>query len=315
MSKAFEQLSEGAIGKSACRTESDKQRLLFQKEGRGRGDGANYVPGRTLRDLRGIGRLHRFACARCGGRQIVLPSDSMLSVFLDEHWDPATCDIKEYCPQLDVEETMRIARSLAVRHPTLRDGSPAMLITDLLVCRVVGGDFQWTAIDISSSRGARSTALSAARQIKAEQWRRSGVRYRVAYSSGLNSHRAIHLWHLYNIAERVLISGLTDIERHTQRVVMERFRSGTDTTLLEVCHGAAGAQHLQRADCIAAMRRLIAMRMIECSLDVPVLLAQPRRDARITVAAGFGSEACPGSPRGRSDISLRRWVESFCKRG
>lgn len=281
--------------RSGLRTESERQRRLFQKERRGSGDGREYVPARAPREMAGGGRLHRFACTRCGRRQIVLPSDGILAVFLDEEWDSETCELKEYFPHLEVEKTLQIAKSLGVKHPALRDGSPALLVTTLLVYKQANNQFRRTAIDISSSRSKQCDFPSASRQIKAEFWRQAGVSYRIVYSDGLNSHRAKHLWDLFNVRERVLVRGLTDDERDAQDAVLRRFRARKDATLLDVCREAAYARGIPRADCVAAMRRLIALRLIECSLDVPVLLAQPRSGARICIENSTSDNGIPSN--------------------
>ncbi|MCA8348510.1 PDDEXK family nuclease [Burkholderia cepacia] len=259
---------------------SDLKRERYCGERRGSGDGRDYVPGLTLREMGGVGRLRRFACTRCGGRQIVLSSDLILAVFVEEHWDPATCDLKEYFPLLDFETTVQIAEVIGVRHPTLRDGSPAILTTGLLVCKHREGKYQWHAIEIVSSREESSTPAAALR-IKQEYWRRLGVQARVERSDGLNSHRAKHLWNLFNVAEQVMLRGLSEAEKFAQRTILGQFSSSRDATLLRLCHRVADAHGLARADCIAAMRRLIALRLIECSLDVPVLLAQSCHSARV----------------------------------
>jgi hypothetical protein len=264
--------------------------------------------------------MHRFACTRCGGRQIVLPSDLALSVFLEEHWDLATRDLKDHYPSCDVEQTQKIARKLDLRHPRLTDGSPAILITSLLVCKQEGGEWKPYAVDIASSRATGQSSRSATQRIKEEYWRRRGVPYRVAHSEGLNSDRAKHLWSLYNIAEGVMNRGLTEEEKAVQLAVLRRCRLNKETTLLDVCHRTADKHHIGRADCVAAMRRLIAMHLIECSLDVPVLLAQPLRHAQTFVAeksdedplrhsrsrAG-GRARTVAEQLGRIDFRIQKW--------
>jgi hypothetical protein len=305
----------GVAKKSSSLTQSERQQGMFQRERRGLGDGHEYVPGRARREMGPMGRLRRFACTRCGGRQIALSSDATLAAFLQEHWDPATCDLKEYYPLLDVAKTQQIAVSLDVRHPSLTDGSPAILITSLLVCRHIGGEYQWNAIDIASSRST-SCEPSAAQVIKAEYWLRAGVPYRIAHTDGLNSSRVKHLWDLFNVAEGILSRGLTDAEQNAQQAIVRRFRSGRDVTLIAVCHGAAAADGMSRAECVAAMRRLIALRMIECSLDVPELLAQPRREARLCVAEKLCESRPPAPvPRDRRPGALVQWKNQFMNNG
>ncbi|MFL9933753.1 hypothetical protein P0D88_32160 [Paraburkholderia sp. RL18-103-BIB-C] len=261
---------------------SEQQIDLFQKEGRGTGDGADYVAGRDLRDMSGIGRLRRFACTRCGGRQIVLPSDAELSMFLDEHWDPCTRDLHEHFPLIDVEKTMLLAEILGVRHPKLRDGSPAILMTSLMVSKRKAGSYKWQAIDIVSSREAQHTP-SDANRIKSEYWRRLGVDHRIEYSTGLDSHKSKHLWNLFNIAESIANRGLSDSQRLAQQAVLKRLsrrqvigqlKIHAGSTLLTLCHEAADTNGIARAACVAAMHELIALGIVECSLDIPVLLSQ-----------------------------------------
>src|SRR5690349_2765154 len=304
-------LNTGETMKSGNQTQSEKQRLLFAKECRGSGEGGGYIPGRSLRDMGGLGRIHRFACTRCGGRQIVLPSDMALSVFLEEHWDPATYELKEHYPLLDVDETLRLAGELGLKHPMFSDGSPKMLITDLVVSKQIAGTDEKHAIDIVSSRRPNQARILASRAIKQEYWRRLGIPYRVAASDGLNGERAKHLWDLFNIGEQVLTRGITGDERDAQLAILKRFKQGKDQTLLELCHTTARAREIARSDCVAALRRLIATHLIECSLDVTVLLEQPLRGARICLperVADNSSRRGRRSERGRAAAKiLNRW--------
>ncbi|MGF6732121.1 hypothetical protein OKW50_004266 [Paraburkholderia youngii] len=262
---------------------SEQQIALFRKEGRGAGEGADYVPGQAQRDMSGIGRLRRFACARCGGRQIVLASDVELSVFLDEYWDPCTRDLHEYMPLIDVAKTVQLAGILGAGHPELSDGSPAMLMTSLMVCKRRAGSYKWEAIDVVSSPDAQREP-SDENRIKGEYWKRLGVAHRVVHSRGLNSPRARHLWFLFNVAELIVNRGLSQEQRLAQRAVLERLRLRQGVTLLAVCHAAADARGIPRSACVAAMHELIALRIVECSLDVPVLLSQKRQDSRVRLS-------------------------------
>ncbi|MGF6810890.1 hypothetical protein OKW30_006082 [Paraburkholderia sp. Clong3] len=277
-------LWEGKL--AAGRQSLSEQRIaLFEKEGRGTGHGATYVPGRALRDMPGAGRLHRFACSRCGGRQIVLPSDVEFAVFLLEYWDPFTLDLQEHFPLLEVEKTMWLATLLGVTHPRLRDGSPAILMTTLMVSKRSAGGPRWVAIDVVSSHEAQRSP-SDANRIKSEYWRRRGIEHRIEYSTGLNSHKAMHLSSLFNVAESIVNHGISRSQRSAQRAVLNQLKVRTGSSLLVLCHQAADANGLARAACVAAMRELIALGIVECSFDVPVLLSQKRRDVRLRLPLG-----------------------------
>ncbi|VWB62020.1 Transposon Tn7 transposition protein TnsA [Burkholderia lata] len=265
-------------------SKSDLRRERMRQERRGLGDGGEYVPGLTQREMGSIGRAHRFVCTRCGGRQIALPSDMALAVFVEEHWDQRTCDLKEYFPHIDVESTVKIAQGLGVRHPVFSDGSPAILTTDLLVCRRKEDRYQWSAIEVMSAR-AEISDPSVKFLIKQEYWRKLGVSMRIVRSDGLNSNRAKHLWYLFNVAEEFLLRGLTEDMRITQNTILRELSSARDATLLQFCHRVADLHGFARRDGVAAIRRLIALRLVECSLDVPNLLAQSLRGIKVCLNA------------------------------
>ncbi|MBN3825270.1 hypothetical protein G3O00_16815 [Burkholderia sp. Ac-20384] len=260
---------------------SQKNRDRYIKEGRGTGEMSTYVPGRTLSELRGIGRLHRFCCSRCGGRQVVLASDLILSTFLKRHWDRRTQELREYYPVLDVDETARIARFLGVKHPTYRDRSPCILITDLMVSKIDSRGCKWVAIE-SVSVCRRSIEASVKRLILEEYWRRRGIPLRTEYSAGLNDFYARNLWQLFGISEQLLAYGLGERERIVQEAVSRRLRCCSYTWILDACFYVASECDFTRAECVRAALQLIASRRIACPLDVPLLLNQPASSVRIS---------------------------------
>lgn len=253
---------------------SEKARARFTREGRGTGEGADYVAGLKLRELRGVGRMHRFSSSRCGGRQIALPSDMALATFLEEHWDPETCELLELFPLLDVDETMRIARSIGVKHPTFKDRSPRILLTDLLVCKRMLNGYTWSAVHTVSASAGNAEA-SPTYLIEKEFWRRAGVASRISYTRGMNSPRVRNLWLLFGYSEQVVACGITGRERAAQEAVIRRLRTRRDARLRDACAAAACASKLTCAECVRAVLQLIATRAIECCLDVPLLLTQP----------------------------------------
>lgn len=87
----------------------------FEKEGRGRGSGANYLPWLTIQDVPSRGRRSR-VFTPLTGREHHLLSDIETSVFFVFHWNDAVLDLREQFP-LDRAETRRIAAELGVPHP------------------------------------------------------------------------------------------------------------------------------------------------------------------------------------------------------
>jgi hypothetical protein len=260
-------------------TMSEQALSRFVKEGRGQGEGSTYVPGLTFRELRGVGRMHRFSSTCCGGRLIHLPSDLALATFLEEHWHPDACGFKEYFPHLDVDETVRIAKLIGAKHPVFEDGSPKVLITDLLVCRRVANRYLWSAVHtIGAQHGLRELAPSD--RIKEELLKRKGIASRISFSRGMNSYRVRNLWFLFEYGEQIMAHGLDDQDRAAQRMILHRLRERRDIQMVDACRAVARSSSFTCAACVRAAIQLIAAKTIECSLDVPALLAQRARKIR-----------------------------------
>ena len=102
----------------------------LQKEKRGQGNGKDYRPYLTVRDIASKGRVHRRP-AVTHGRIVHLLSDLELAVFLLFDWNKSVIDIREQFP-LDPEKTINIAKRLGIKHPKAK-GVLQVMSTDLLI--------------------------------------------------------------------------------------------------------------------------------------------------------------------------------------
>ena len=109
------------------------------KQGRGQGTGADYIPWIQVRDFGSKGRVTRDR-GWVTGRVHHLLSDLETKVFYIKEWLSLMrpiVDVQEQFP-LPLEETLRIAAHLHLRHPTV-DGMPVVMTTDAVVT-VAGPD-------------------------------------------------------------------------------------------------------------------------------------------------------------------------------
>jgi hypothetical protein len=107
----------------------------FEREGRGRGFGADYKPWLTVHDVPSHGRRSRFL-GRTTGRVHHTLSDIETAAILAFDWDDEVTDIREQFP-LERDVTRRIAEAMGVRHP--RDPFTQVdivMTTDILVDHV-----------------------------------------------------------------------------------------------------------------------------------------------------------------------------------
>lgn len=108
----------------------------FEREGRGRGEGLDYKPWLTVRDVpsRGCSRSHRIPCPRTG-RICHLFSDLEAGAFSLAWFDDDVEDVREQFP-LPREATVETAAASGIRHPRdRRSGCLLVQTTDLLLTK------------------------------------------------------------------------------------------------------------------------------------------------------------------------------------
>lgn len=109
---------------------SIEQRL---KEGRGQGTGAEYQPWLRIQDVPSQGLVHRIKGWKTG-RVHHLLSKLELAYFLILEWSPHVVDIREQYPLLPLAETVALAETCGVRHPSDPVSQvPVVMTTDFLV--------------------------------------------------------------------------------------------------------------------------------------------------------------------------------------
>jgi hypothetical protein len=125
----------------------DEQKIeRFIKEGRGQGQGAEYLPWLTIHDVPSHGRRSRPFSLKTG-RVHHLMSDVETSVFLLSDWNRSVLDIREQFP-LDRARTRLLAAELGVKHPQdVRTKTDLVMTVDLLLD--VLGDSQPRSIPVS----------------------------------------------------------------------------------------------------------------------------------------------------------------------
>ena len=110
---------------------SQRTYLRFLREGRGKGDLAEYKPWITTHDFPSSGKVARIL-GETTGRIHHLMSQNEKRLFLILDYDPLVSDIKEQYP-LPLEDTLLIAAELGFKHPEM-NGYPFVLTTDFYYC-------------------------------------------------------------------------------------------------------------------------------------------------------------------------------------
>lgn len=102
-------------------------------EGRGQGTGGNYRPWLEVQDFPSLGVSHRLLGLKTE-REHHLFSDLELTVFLIYDVLTSIIDIREQFPLLPLDETLKIAKKIGVKHPSdPATGYPVVMTTDFFL--------------------------------------------------------------------------------------------------------------------------------------------------------------------------------------
>lgn len=105
----------------------------FLKEGRGQGNGKDYLPWLSVQDVPSQGRSTR-GIGWTTGRRHELLSDIERDYCYLLDYSEGVSDIREQFPLLPLEETLMIAEKLGVKHPEdPKTGTPIVMTTDFLI--------------------------------------------------------------------------------------------------------------------------------------------------------------------------------------
>jgi hypothetical protein len=163
----------------------DQRRIAkFIKEGRGQGEGAEYKPWLTIRDVPSYGRSHRLLGISTGRIHHLL-SDLQLGLFLVLDWQASTIDLREQFP-LDLDATLDIAKRIKIRHPRMpRTGQPIVMTTNLVLDRRVEGGVVTQAFSVKSAEDLKKPRVLQKLEIEWSYWQERGISWGIVTQAEL----------------------------------------------------------------------------------------------------------------------------------
>ncbi|OQW42394.1 MAG: hypothetical protein A4S12_00635 [Proteobacteria bacterium SG_bin5] len=269
-----------------------------QRQGRGRGDGPDYKPWLYVHDVASRGRSSRIAS---GGRVVHTLSDWETAAFRDFQWDPTVVEVKEQFP-LVLEDTLRIAAEMKVRHPSDgRPREPIVMTSDFLVTRMVNGRLEHTAyavkengaLDLSLAR-TRGQMVSIRRtrqklEIERRYWLEREVRWDWLTEDHLSKVRKANIeWVLGVKPDPERPAGYWE---RAMGAVHEAIANGGSLTMDQLARELDVAGTLPRRDFPSAVRLLCAKRAMAFDMDRAFALSRPVSDFAVCVEAQAEAEA------------------------
>lgn len=264
----------------------------FEKEGRGRGSGAAYLPWLTIQDVPSSGRRSR-VFTPLTGREHHLLSDIETSVFFVFHWNDDVLDLREQFP-LDRAETRRLAAELGVPHPKDRHtGVDIVMTLDLLV------DLRTAASPLCMPVSCKSFEdLEDMRTLEKLEIERLYCRMRWG-EWHLMTDRDYSEEYVKNLRWVHEMCSLENFEApHPQYwtdccdSVLQTLRSSPSKSLRGALDAAEANRRLRPGDALPAFRHLLATKKISMDLMVPFDDYMPVAALRVTTtSAGIRSAA------------------------
>lgn len=145
------------------------------KEGRGQGIGIDYKPWLTVQDISSQGRSHRERGFKVK-REYSFLSDLEDQFFNILEYSPNVVDIREQFPLLPIEETIDIANSLGIEHPTdPYTGVKIVMTTDFLVTLNLDGNTKLKAWTVKYTSALEDERVMEKFEIERRYWQRQGI--------------------------------------------------------------------------------------------------------------------------------------------
>ncbi|AHF05824.1 heteromeric transposase endonuclease subunit TnsA [Desulfitobacterium metallireducens] len=99
------------------RTTTERKKQIRINEGRGQGEGSDYIPWLKIQDVPSLGTVSRVKGWKTGRTHHLMSRNNELMYFYLLEWSPIVTDIREQYPLLPIERTLEIAESFNIEHP------------------------------------------------------------------------------------------------------------------------------------------------------------------------------------------------------
>ena len=260
----------------------------FRKEGRGQGTLQDYKPWLTVRDVPSRGKSSRDKGWKTGRTHHFLSTLELLYYFILE-WSRMVTDIREQYPLLPIDDTLAIADSFGIKHPTHpKTKEPVVLTTDFYISlRNENGSFEHArtvkyAKDLSDRRTLEKL------EIERRYWEVREIDWGIVTEHEIPTELAKNVdflhdaWHLPKYIPEKSISPIAELLTH---LVVEQHQPLNELTAISDKQlGLKGGTSLKVA------YYLLATRQWRIDMNIPIDPDQPLAVLGIDLKAVHGEE-------------------------
>ena len=247
---------------------SHRTYLRFLREGRGKGDLAEYKPWITTHDFPSSGKVARIL-GETTGRIHHLMSQNEKRLFLILDYDPLVSDIKEQYP-LPLEDTLLIAAELGFKHPEM-NGYPFVLTTDFYYCK----EGIWCAVTVKPSEKLSERRILEKFDIEREYYERRGIKWSIMTEKELDNAYADNIWWLRSGASLDELIQPSDLRDKIINVFHELYQD-TSIPFSELISGIEDECRLRTGTGLQIFKSLVRQGRITINLHDRINTYEPR---------------------------------------
>lgn len=200
---------------------TEKKIEQFIKEGRGQGEGKNYIPWIKVGEFSSEGRGNRIFGVKTNRIHHFL-SDLEARYYYILMWSDVVTDVREQFPLFPVSETEQLAHRLNVQHPrTIGTNISNVMTTDFLITLQQNDKTILEARSVKYSHDLENRRTLEKQAIEREYWAERGIPWKLVTEESISTIKANNIKKLlgYYSAQLTDVSSGQQRELLTQRLI------------------------------------------------------------------------------------------------
>lgn len=251
---------------SRCWNETKYEKFL--KEGRGKGEGPEYLPWIKIYDFSSKGTISRVLGWK-SKRVHHFMSNNELMFFYQLEWSDNVLDIREQFPLSDLSETTSIARNIGVKHPVDHEsGYPYVLTTDFLITTKKAV----YARTVKTSKELQNKRVIEKLEVERRYWQNKGVDWKIVTEAEIRWQRARNVEWIHNSLK---LFNDSELVKYALNDIAD-FYGETKESVCSICTEIDGYYNFVAGTALSLFKYLVANKKIQINMDERINITHPR---------------------------------------
>jgi len=234
----------------------------FLKEGRGQGEGKDYKPWLTVRDVSSHGRSSRLTSWKTG-RVHHLLSDHETRLFYLFDWSDEIVDIREQYPLLNLDLAMKIADEMGWKYPREAETNvPFILTTDFMLTVKRGDKLFQVARTFKESKKLDTTAVAARLELERRYYSVEKIDWDVLTEKGYSKPLAQNVEWVHSSYWLELPDGMSVEDFQALAKILKLRLQQTELSINQVTTDLDVEHNLEKGSFLSIFKHLVAKKEI-----------------------------------------------------